>query len=170
MRCWSETNKELASICIFTSISHRKKTFVGVWIPDLLVRKLFTIDWLTSCAVSSSCITTLSHETLDYSMEFVAFITWSIIFSSAKSSEVFTCLWNILKKFENNSWFFISFLTLLPYQNVEEALGVLRIKLGQSFMNFFHFHCVFLIVNTLSEKLLHSCLLILCFTHFVLFD
>ena len=44
MGSWTETNKELRTICVGSRICHRKNTLVSMWEPDSLILKLISID------------------------------------------------------------------------------------------------------------------------------
>jgi hypothetical protein len=41
---------------------------------EVLIRKLLTVDRLTTCAITFGKVTTLCHEAIDYSMESTALI------------------------------------------------------------------------------------------------
>lgn len=46
---------------------------------EVLIRKAFSIDALTSSAISPSEVSTLDHEVLDYTMEFAVFVAKSFL-------------------------------------------------------------------------------------------
>ena len=171
MRSWSRANKKLASIRIGTSVCHRKNTFMSMWIPNLLVGKLFAVNRHTSSTVSSSSVTSLHHKAFNDSMEFVAFVVLSLafVFSCAKTSKVFACLWYIFEKFEHNSWLFIHFFSFITNSNVKKDLRVLWIENRKFRMILFNICPFFLIINATLEKFLHCCLLRFWTLRFIFF-
>ena len=64
------TNEEWGPIGVWTSIGHWQKASMSVWHPDLLIRKLSSIDALSLCTVVvDNDFTTLHHEAWDDSLE-----------------------------------------------------------------------------------------------------
>ena len=105
MRGGSETNEELASICVLACVGHREHTLVSVRVPYLLISKFIAVDRNTTGTVSGRCVTTLRHEAANDSMELVAFIVkaFAFPFTSANGSKIFTSFGDIFKKFEHNA-------------------------------------------------------------------
>jgi hypothetical protein len=84
-----------------------------MWIPDLLIVKLLTVDRNAARAISFCRVTTLHHESLNYPVEFVTLVVLATatVLTSAKPSKVFTCLWHILKKFEHHTLLNVTFFS-----------------------------------------------------------
>ena len=109
---WSffKCNKELTTIGVSTSVCTRQEVFLSMLYFEVLIRKLLTVDRLTTCAITFGKVTTLCHEAIDYSMESTALIVehlatnfWSASFTSAELSEVFSSSWgDILKQLHND--------------------------------------------------------------------
>ena len=73
---WSffKCNKELTTIGVSTSVCTRQEVFLSMLYFEVLIRKLLTVDRLTTCAITFGKVTTLCHEAIDYSMESTALI------------------------------------------------------------------------------------------------
>lgn len=67
-------DEELTSIGSWTGIGHGQKTFLGVLELEVLVLKLSSIDTLSTSAISSGEVTTLTHELRDDAVEFAALV------------------------------------------------------------------------------------------------
>ena len=59
----------MTTIGVWSSISHRHVTSLGVLDGEIFIVELVTIDGLTTSAVSGGEVTTLSHESLDDTVE-----------------------------------------------------------------------------------------------------
>jgi len=68
-------------------------------IPNLFVVKFVTVDRLASRAIVVCEVTTLGHETLDYSMEEITFVGQIFSFlASTKRSEIFSGFRHLLSE------------------------------------------------------------------------
>ena len=64
-----EAEEELAAVSAWASVSHGKDTTAGVLELEVLVSEVRAIDGLATSAVSGGEVTTLSHESLDDTVE-----------------------------------------------------------------------------------------------------
>ena len=74
MRCWAESDEELRSIRIRSSIGHRQETFVGMWVPNLFIIESVSVYRLASCAITMGGVASLHHEPFNHSVHIVAFV------------------------------------------------------------------------------------------------
>ena len=102
-RSSSMQTEELARICGRAAVSHRQYARPRVLEREILVGKLVAIDRLSTCSISSSDVSTLSHKLSDNTMERRSFIMKRFssllayaLFSCAQSSEIFSSFWNII--------------------------------------------------------------------------
>ena len=111
----------LRPVGVRTSIGHRKHAGVGMRIPHTFVIKLVAVDAATSCAVSSSRVSTLHHKVLDDAMELVSFVMEIFAFlPSAVDSEIFGCLWHsLVEQLHHYSALLVSLLVGLADLDVE---------------------------------------------------
>ena len=90
-RCFSCSDKELAAVCVWSSISHRQA--VRLMLKNkVLILKFRSVDGLSSSAVEVSEISSLDHEIRNDSMENTGLI------SRTKLGKVFSSLWYSLSK------------------------------------------------------------------------
>jgi len=108
--CFLECNKELAAVCAWSTVGHRKKTSLSVRCFEIFVIKFISINRFSTSSIFISEITSLKHEILDESMENAVLKVQrlsrfpSTFLSCAKCTEVFCCFrYNILVEFEFNS-------------------------------------------------------------------
>lgn len=70
-----------------------------MWIPDLLIIKIGSVDALASSTILGCDITTLGHESFDDSVEDVIQVMESIaLVSGTNSSEIFRSFWHLLSE------------------------------------------------------------------------
>lgn len=133
MRGRSIADKELRSISIRSSISHRENTRVSVRKPDSFISELFAINTLTSSSISFSSVSTLHHEAINDSVELVSLVRRNIsLLSSAQFTEVIASDGSmVLEEFENNATLLLNFGSSSSNLNVEEDLRVLLVKSRQ---------------------------------------
>lgn len=107
VRCGTETDEELTTVCVGARVGHTQQTLVRVRVPQLFVVEPVTINGLSTLTVAVSCVTALHHETLDDSVEFHIPIKQphaaTTVVSSADSSEIFASFGQVSEKFKNNS-------------------------------------------------------------------
>ena len=158
MRSRSVADKELRSISIRSSISHRENTRVSVRKPDSFISELFAINTLTSSSISVSSVSTLHHEAINDSVELVSLVRRNIsLLSGTQFTEVLSSDGSmVLEEFENNATLLLNFGSSSSNLNVEEDLRVLLVKSRQ-----FAYDLVLVnlgsslfLVETLSECLL----------------
>lgn len=158
MRSRSIADKELRSISIRSSISHRENTRVSVRKPDSFISELFAINTLTSSSISVSSVSTLHHEAINDSVELVSLVRRNIsLLSGTQFTEVLSSDGSmVLEEFENNATLLLNFGSSSSNLNVEEDLRVLLVKSRQ-----FAYDLVLVnlgsslfLVETLSECLL----------------
>ena len=158
MRSRSVADKELRSISIRSSISHRENTRVSVRKPDSFISELFAINTLTSSSISVSSVSTLHHEAINDSVELVSLVRRNIsLLSSTQFTEVLSSDGSmVLEEFENNATLLLNFGSSSSNLNVKEDLRVLLVKSRQ-----FAYDLVLVnlgsslfLVETLSECLL----------------
>jgi len=100
-------DKELATVGVWSAVSHGQETWSNVFFDEVFVSEFFAVDRFSAGSVLSSEIASLAHETWDDSVEWTSFVA-ETFFSGAQSSEVFDGFWyNIVVHFENDStgWF-----------------------------------------------------------------
>ena len=105
-----ESNEELRSVRVLTSVGHRKKIRLGVLQFEVFILKLMSPNTLPTGAIASGEVATLHHEPWNDSMELriqemeVSARPASALLTRAEGSEVRDGLRNhILKQFELNS-------------------------------------------------------------------
>ena len=133
-----------------------------VWVPDLFVSELLTIDAQASRAVAVSCVTTLHHEVSDDAMEAVALVVhcWAL-FTRAQGSEVLTSLGHISEKLKDNSTGLEAFFTFVANRDIKECLWVLWFELWQSIVRLHDLRRLFLVVDALGKERCEAFLLFL---------
>ena len=107
LNCNSGGDKELATVGVWSAVSHGQETWSNVLFDEVFVSEFFAVDRFSAGSVLSSEIASLAHETWDDSVEWTSFVA-ETFFSGAQSSEVFDGFWyNIVVHFENDStgWF-----------------------------------------------------------------
>lgn len=107
---WDCCDEELGAVCVWTSVSHGKKTWSCVLGLEVLISELSAVDGFTTAAVAECEVTTLDHELWDDTVESAALVVeWlarlaCALFTCAKAAEVLGCLWNnVGVEFENNT-------------------------------------------------------------------
>ena len=85
-------NKELRSIGIRTSISHRKNSLSFMLKRKVLIIKFWAINRFSSGTIVVCEISSLTHELRDHTMEGGTLVSISC-FTSTKLAKVFCCLW-----------------------------------------------------------------------------
>jgi len=69
---------------------------MSVWIPDLFIRELVTIDACTSSSVSICDVTALAYKSFHNSMEEVVLIMQpDALLTGTKASDIFSSFWNL---------------------------------------------------------------------------
>jgi hypothetical protein len=122
--------KELASIGVWASIGHAKDSFVRMWVPDLLIGELFSINADSSSSIACSRVTTLHHEVRYNPVEAVAFVgVLRAFFTRAESSEILTSFWHVFTKdFKDDSSLLKAFLALVTNSDFEICLNIRKLK------------------------------------------
>jgi hypothetical protein len=75
MRCSTKANEKLRPIRVWTSVCHRQDSFVSMWIPNLLIGKLLSVNASASGTISCSDVATLRHESFNHSVENAVFVS-----------------------------------------------------------------------------------------------
>lgn len=86
-------NEKLGTIGIRSSIGHRKRSRSFMLQFKVLIRELVSINWFSTCSITTCKISTLTHKVTNYSVKFAAFVPKSF-FPSTQSSEVLSCFRN----------------------------------------------------------------------------
>lgn len=104
IKCLYSGNKELRTIRVLSSISHRKKSGSSVLQLEVLIGELLTIDGLTSSSISIREISALDHEAGNDTVENRTLVVKGLsmsthtLLSSAQSTEVLHSLRDSLSK------------------------------------------------------------------------
>lgn len=83
---WSvlERNEKLAAISVFACISHRKKSFLGMFDLKVLIWELLSINRLPTSSILLSKVTSLHHEVFYYTVEDAVFkMKWLTRYSAS---------------------------------------------------------------------------------------
>ena len=102
VRRGSEAEEELRAVSVGASIGHGKDASARVPICEVLIVKSSAIDGLATSAITSGEVATLGHEAWNDTVELAALeVQWLALLarsslSSAKASEVLSCLWRVL--------------------------------------------------------------------------
>jgi hypothetical protein len=101
--------------------------------PDSLIIKLLPVNRHATSAISNGSITTLHHESLDNSVEFVALVGGNIFFfSGTEGAEIFSCdRYLVSEKLENDATLLEFGGVFFANGDVEVGLGVGGVELGQ---------------------------------------
>ena len=67
--CLDSAQKELGSVGVWARVCHRENTRACVFQVEILVSELVSVNRFSPSSVSCSEISTLTHETADYSMK-----------------------------------------------------------------------------------------------------
>ena len=110
MRSRSEAKEELTTVGTRSSVGHGKHTACSVLLDEVFVSKFLAIDWLTTCTIMVSEITTLSHKARNDAMEdgfleaelLARFLSFSLL-TSAQSTEVLCSLRSLIKEVNNQA-------------------------------------------------------------------
>lgn len=128
-----ESNKELTSVSVGTTVSHREETSLGVLSLEVLIGELRAINGFTTSTVFISEITTLDHEVLDETMEDTVLEVKGLaldaitLFTSTEGTEIVSSLGsNILEQFHFDSLGF--FFTNLDIEENSRVGGIAEIK------------------------------------------
>uniref|UniRef100_A0A4X2JSB8 Uncharacterized protein n=1 Tax=Vombatus ursinus TaxID=29139 RepID=A0A4X2JSB8_VOMUR len=98
----SSTDEKLGAICVGPSICHGQDARTSMLQDEVLITKFLPIDGLATSAIMACEVTTLAHEPRNDSVEAESLVIKSLL-SSAQSTEVFCCLWNLVcKELESN--------------------------------------------------------------------
>jgi hypothetical protein len=100
-------------------------------VPDLLICKFLAVNALSSSSILIGGITTLSHKSLDDSMEnvFLVMIEWTFI-SNTYRSEVLGCLWNLFgEQFKYNSTVLFVLIVICTDLDIKESLRIFKFEL-----------------------------------------
>ena len=92
----------MGTVGVWASVSHGKKTWLGVSVDEVFICKLCTVDRLTTSTVEVGEVTTLQHEVWNDSVEDGVLVT-ETLFTGTQSSEVLSGLWNVGVKLEGDS-------------------------------------------------------------------
>jgi hypothetical protein len=92
-RGFGGTQKELASIGTRSSVGHGQNTRSRVLQNEVLIRKLGTVDGLSTRTVVVGEVTTLAHESGNHTVEGRA-LEAKALFSGAKSAKILSRLWD----------------------------------------------------------------------------
>ena len=104
-----EAQEELGSVRAWTSVGYGEDSSSGVLVLEVLIIELAAVDAFTSSAVSFGKITALCHEVWNDSVEAAALEVEGLalfadtLLTSAESSEVLSCLWDISVKVHGDS-------------------------------------------------------------------
>ena len=70
----TERDEELRAVCVWSSIGHGEKVRLGVVDLEVLIGKSFSVDALSSSAVTSGEVTSLCHEARNNAVEGAAHV------------------------------------------------------------------------------------------------
>ena len=97
-----ESDEELRAVRISARVGHREKVWLRVVQVEVFVIELVSVDRLATCAISSSEVTTLSHEASDDSVE-SASLEAEAFLTSAELLEVLGGLGSVSSKSDCDS-------------------------------------------------------------------
>ena len=90
--CFCCAQKELRSICVRSCIGHWENSWSSVLQIEVFIRKLGSVNWLSTSSIVGCEVSALAHEIWDYSVKWGSFEAESF-FSGTKASEIFGCFW-----------------------------------------------------------------------------
>ena len=67
--CLGSADEELRSVSVWSCIGHGQNVLFGVLQSEVFVGKLFSVDGFPTSTVAPGEVTTLAHESRDYTVE-----------------------------------------------------------------------------------------------------
>mmetsp|Transcript_13072 Transcript_13072/g.18072 ORF Transcript_13072/g.18072 Transcript_13072/m.18072 type:complete len:258 (-) Transcript_13072:197-970(-) len=101
VRSWGNSQEKLRSIGMLPSVRHREQAFLLMLNFEVLVFKLLAVNGLASLTIPIGEVSSLAHESRNYSVERAAFVVEWLSFLSnsflagAQGPEVCNCLRNL---------------------------------------------------------------------------
>jgi len=86
-------NEELGAVGVWSGVSHRQKSWLGVLAGEVLISELLAVDRLSTSAIATGEITSLEHELRDDAVECRASVTETLL-ASAERAEVLGSFWD----------------------------------------------------------------------------
>jgi len=118
-----EGDEKLRTVGVGTSVGHRQKILLVVFLGKVLIGKLLTVDRLATSSVSASEVTTLGHEASNDTVELGALVTKALL-TSAKGTEVLGSLRShIIVELEDDAAPVLTLAGGAGVGNVEESLN-----------------------------------------------
>ena len=102
MRGCNEAKEELAAVGVGASVCHGENTTASVSLREILVFEAATVDRLTTTAIATSEVATLSHEARNNSVEHAALkvqilaLLSHALLACAEAAEVLSGPWGVL--------------------------------------------------------------------------
>ena len=158
MRGFSVGDEELRGVCVWTWVGHGKDTFMRMWIPNVFIVELGTVDTHASCSVLSCDITCLRHKIMNYSMKEITFISQIFfIITGTYFQKVLSSQWYLFsEKLKYDLSFFITFYSWFTNFNLKENLIIIFIKKWQLIKFCFLFRSLFFIIQSSSKRFCHN--------------
>lgn len=160
MRSSTKANEKLGAICIWTCICHRQDSFMSMWIPNLLICKLLSVNASASSTISCGDVATLCHESFNHSMEKAVFISKvMLILAGGDGQEIGCSLGYLFGEDLKHDSTFPQYYSRAPNFKVKEDLSVLRVEFGKLVKDLRTSFDFLFIVEASSKCFLHGRLL-----------